>query len=297
MGTIYLPNEIIDLIASKFSSTLEVHDLLACSLISRQWRDVVAPHLFRYILISPYSISRRIILGFGFSGFVGIARSLETTLVVTEHLQTLHIQNFMLSLPSLHSLLSHLSSLQNLIVEEINLCDTDSTGLEGPISRLAIPNISIASINEDYPRYHQLAQFLALFSDIGQLSVIDYISASSSWEATRSTVMDAVAGSRVGELQVRTLNLGYGECARLFVMGFLYQIDALRHLTSLGLTIRHVHERDRLNELLCASGRTLEYLDVKVQLDHRWFPLEDVIPSTHIPVPYVSPSFLTHMSL
>lgn len=103
-------------------------------------------------------------------------------------------------------------------------------------------------------------------------------------ELALKQVPAAVATHRLGSLQIEELSLTDGWRNKSFISSFLCQTSSLSYLTSLFIVVEDPSEDlDRLNEILCATGRTLKEARVDIVMRYDWFETNDLTGSEYVP--------------
>ncbi|KAI0705195.1 hypothetical protein BC835DRAFT_1410075 [Cytidiella melzeri] len=261
---VHLPDEVLDMIIFEavgpkvpYEFNTVRQDRQTYSIVSRRWRNIVLPYMFTRIIIRDPE---------GFLQFVIHAPSIAFNV---RHIDILNLDST-LDVVVLDSLLTHLPRLRSMRIEGVAL--GNSAGQPRQYKNHTVQRVLCDSFQGCKPaetRYDQLLDFLALFSDIEDLKVdihdyrLNFAHDSEGLrEVAEKVVPFAVAAARIGHSQVRSLQIEWGPRLHCFLLSFLVEIDAFRHLTSLALYVDSSSGLDRLNALLCVVGPTLKSLAI-----------------------------------
>ncbi|KAI0796348.1 hypothetical protein BC629DRAFT_1439386 [Irpex lacteus] len=244
-----LPNEILNLVAAEckeFEPEVRQRTWLACSLASRQLRDIVLPHLFSGIRVVLRARNRTLP---EYTGFMA------TTPWIAHHVRHISIMNSTVIMTELVSLLKHLPSLQDISMRPISIVQGDTS------TSTTHHNLAIGHLMLDFTGTHVsplvlCTDVLALFLDVESLEI--YSGRFSNMIGDQSHTLEATAAAAKTPQQKRklkNLSLHCWGVTSIFTT-FLLGINALSHLTSLNYDVPSNGFR-QLGDLLHTIGATL----------------------------------------
>ncbi|KAI0796440.1 hypothetical protein BC629DRAFT_295637 [Irpex lacteus] len=264
---------------------------LACSSVSWQWRNVAITFLFRCITFLKSSEASNVCRMGQLSEAPHIARCIRKVL----------FRDTIVPIASLDRFLTHLPHLRRLEMQLVKFPESDELTFQSPSGGHQIDEVCCDSFwKADRLRYDQVVRFLQLFSKIKSLVVEDVGAVDFSYkdglsgsdedddsedeeiydELALKQVPAAVATHRLGSLQIEELSLTHGWRNKSFISSFLCQTSSLSYLTSLVIVVEDPSEDlDRLNEILCAAGRTLKEARVDIVMCYDWFETNDLTGS------------------
>lgn len=257
-----LPNEIVDLIIQE--CLLDVGQrrviLLACSLVSHQWRSIVIPYLFRSIDITS-----------GVHGMIAYTKFLLDAPSIASQIRKVHIRRAPLIISVLITLLERLPSIRSLIlhVKQVH-APLESDG-NWPRKDFALQTLDCDFSACSTSRISTFGAILSLFSDIKALTIrhdAPHPQANDVSGMVERQIAFAASTSVVSKTQVHGFSYKSGPRVIAFISPFLCSIDAVRHLTSLCYTIHGaiwhmLNELTQLSKLLVVVGPTLQTLELR----------------------------------